>query len=108
MDRFRNPHLTDEVVRVGRSPIRKISPNDRLIRPALAAHGFGIPVPHLTNAVAAALLFDNEEDPEAVELHQSLQQAGVGATVERYTGLPADHPLHGQIVQAYESLKGLK
>ncbi|TJY42252.1 mannitol-1-phosphate 5-dehydrogenase [Cohnella pontilimi] len=108
LDRFRNPHLTDEVVRVGRSPIRKISPDDRLIRPARMAHEFGMDVPHLTKSVAAALLFDYSEDPEAVELQQSLQQSGIGDTVAKYTGLAQDHPLHKQIVEAYESLKGLK
>jgi mannitol-1-phosphate 5-dehydrogenase len=108
LDRFRNPHLTDEVVRVGRSPIRKISPNDRLIRPALMALEFGIAVPHLTKSVAAALLFDYPEDPESVELQQSLQQAGADDTVTRYTGLAQDHPLHKHIVEAYETLKGLK
>lgn len=105
LDRFRNPYLTDEVERVGRSPIRKISPNDRLIKPALAALSLGIEVPHLAKGVAAALLFDYEEDPEAVELHRSLRESGVSATVTQYTGLPEEHPLHGRIIAAYESLK---
>jgi mannitol-1-phosphate 5-dehydrogenase len=108
MDRFRNPYLTDEVVRVGRSPIRKLSADDRLVRPALAARSFGIPVPHLTNAMAAALLFDYPEDPEAAQLQKSLHEQGIAATVSQYTGLPEDHPLHGQIIGAYESLKGRK
>jgi mannitol-1-phosphate 5-dehydrogenase len=108
LERFRNPHLTDEVVRVGRSPIRKLSPNDRLIRPALTAHAFGIPVPHLTKAMAAALMFDYAEDPEAVTLQQTIKDKGVEAAVTEYTGLPADHPLHGEILAAYESLSGRK
>lgn len=108
LDRFRNPYLTDEVVRVGRSPIRKISRNDRLIRPALLAHEYGIGTEHLTKAVAAALLFDCAEDPEAEELNRDLKSQGVPRTVTRYTGLPDDHPLHGRIVEAYASLRGRK
>jgi mannitol-1-phosphate 5-dehydrogenase len=108
MDRFRNPYLTDEVVRVGRSPIRKLSPDDRLVRPALTARSLGIEVPHLTKAMAAALLFDYPQDHEAVELQKSLHDQGVAATVTQYTGLPEDHPLHRPIITAYESLRGRK
>jgi mannitol-1-phosphate 5-dehydrogenase len=108
MDRFRNPYLTDEVVRVGRSPIRKLSPDDRLVRPALAARSFGIDVPHLTKAMAAALLFDYPQDPEAVELQKLLHDQGISATVTQYTGLPENHPLHSPIITAYESLSGRK
>lgn len=105
IDRFRNPYLTDEVIRVGRSPIRKLSPNDRLVRPALLAHSHGVPVPHLATAMGAALLFDYSEDPEAVELQATLKEQGVQATITKYTELPTDHPIHGSIVAAYESLR---
>jgi mannitol-1-phosphate 5-dehydrogenase len=108
LDRFRNPYLTDEVVRVGRSPIRKLSPNDRLSRPAAIAYSLGIEVPYLTKAIAAALLFDYKEDPDAIEIQQSLQEQGVGQSITRYTGFPSDHPLHGQIIAAYDLLKGRK
>ncbi len=105
IDRFRNPYLTDEVVRVGRSPIRKLSPNDRLVRPALMAYSRGMEVPHLTNAIAAALLFDCEEDPEAAQLQRTLKEQGIHKTLATYTEIPESHPLHGRIVAAYESLK---
>ncbi|GAB2674131.1 mannitol-1-phosphate 5-dehydrogenase [Paenibacillus thermoaerophilus] len=104
MDRFRNPYLTDEVVRVGRSPIRKLSPNDRLVRPAMTAYSYGIDVPHLANAIAAALLFDYEGDPEAAQLQLTLKEQGIHKTLFTYTEIPESHPLHGQIVAAYESL----
>lgn len=108
LDRFRNPYLTHEIVRVGRSPIRKLSSNERFVRPALIAHEAGIEVPHLAKAMAAALLFDYPEDPEAVELQQSLRQSGTAETVTRYAGLPPSHPLHGRIVAEYESFQERK
>lgn len=104
LDRFTNPYLTDEVVRVARSPIRKISPNDRLVRPALRAYELGISTYHLAAAVAAALRFDCKDDPESVELQKSLRRHGLHTTIRRYTGIPENHPLHRHIVAEYEAL----
>ncbi|MCR2807655.1 mannitol-1-phosphate 5-dehydrogenase [Paenibacillus soyae] len=104
LDRFRNPYLTDEVVRVGRSPIRKLSPNDRLVRPALLAQGMGIETPGLVRAIAEALAFDSQEDQEAMELQNALREQGLLAVITKYTGIEADHPLYASIVLAYERI----
>ncbi|REK77896.1 mannitol-1-phosphate 5-dehydrogenase [Paenibacillus paeoniae] len=105
LERFRNPYLTDEVVRVGRSPIRKLSPNDRLVRPALTAYDLGIETPYLAKAMAAALLFDYSEDPEAEQIQQTVSQQGIRSAVTELTGIEENHPLHTAILKAYESLK---
>ncbi|WP_138754971.1 mannitol-1-phosphate 5-dehydrogenase [Paenibacillus sinopodophylli] len=116
LERFINPHLIDEIARIARSPIRKLSPNDRLVRPALSAFQLGIPVIHLTAAIAAALYFDDKDDPESVDLQAFLNENGLHATLTHYTGLAEQHPLHigaaehyrrlGQLDQATE--KGMK
>ncbi|MDU8672465.1 mannitol-1-phosphate 5-dehydrogenase [Paenibacillus polymyxa] len=102
LDRFRNPNLTDEVTRVGRSPLRKLSPNDRLVRPALQAQEYGIPTDHLALGMAAACKFDITEDPEAVELQQVIRSQGVSEALTRYTSIPADDPLHRQVLEQYD------
>lgn len=104
LDRFTNPYLTDEVVRVARSPIRKISPNDRLIRPAIRAYELGISTYHLAAAVAAALRFDYKDDPESVELQKSLRRNGLHSTIRQYTGIHENHPFHRHVVAEYEAL----
>ncbi|MBB6671914.1 mannitol-1-phosphate 5-dehydrogenase [Cohnella nanjingensis] len=104
IERFRNPYLTDEVVRVGRSPIRKLAANDRLVRPAMLAQELGIGTAGLTGAMAAALRFDYADDPEAAELQRSLREQGLSETLVRYTGIPAGHPLHDAVTLAYEAL----
>ena len=105
LERFRNPSLTDEVSRVGRSPIRKLSPNDRLVSPATQAYERGLSYTALTRSMAAALLFNVQDDPEAVELQASLADIGVEATVTKYTGLPADHEVHKSVMAEYDKLK---
>ena len=45
--RFKNPYLKDDVTRVGREPLRKLSPTDRLTKPMMTAYGYGLPVDHL-------------------------------------------------------------
>jgi len=104
LDRFRNPYLTDEVVRVGRSPLRKLSQGDRLIRPARLAEGLGIETPGLIQAIAAALSFDYKEDPEALELQRMIQDAGIASAVTSCTGIAAEHPLHQAIIREYKQL----
>lgn len=104
LERFRNPYLTDEVVRVARSPIRKISPNDRLVGPALQAYERGIEPRYLCLGIAAAFLFDYGEDAEAAELQLVIRTDGIHQAITKYTGLAHNHPLHSWIVHSYNRL----
>lgn len=105
LERFRNPALTDEVSRVGRSPIRKLSPNDRLVSPALQAYERGLSYKALTRSMAGALLFQAADDPEAVELQAAIAELGVEAALTKYTGLAADHAVHQSVMSEYAALK---
>lgn len=105
LERFRNPALTDEVTRVGRSPIRKLSPNDRLVSPALQAFDRGLGYTALSRSMAAALLFNVSDDPEAVELQAAVAELGAAVAVAKYTGLAADHAVHRSVMAEYDKLK---
>ncbi|MCK6075008.1 mannitol-1-phosphate 5-dehydrogenase [Paenibacillus silvae] len=104
LGRFVNPYLTDEVTRVGRSPLRKLSPNDRLVRPALLAYAEGIPVPHLAAGMAAACKFDVSDDPEAVELQSLIREKGVAAALSHYTAMEEGHPVLVEAVKQYHQM----
>ena len=41
--RFKNPYLKDDVARVGREPLRKLSSTDRLVKPMMTAREYGLP-----------------------------------------------------------------
>ncbi|CAM4355603.1 mannitol-1-phosphate 5-dehydrogenase [Paenibacillus alkaliterrae] len=103
--RFTNSRLSDDVVRVGRSPLRKLSLNDRLVRPALQAHRLGMNIPHLTSAIAAALLFDYDKDEEAVFLQNAIRKTGIHEVITDHMGIPHKHAIHQQIVDSYAALK---
>lgn len=101
--RFKNPHLKDDVTRVGREPLRKLSPTDRLIKPLMTAAGFGLPVDHLLTGVGAALHYNNPEDKQSVELQEKIKANGVKATVAEITGIE-DAAIIDAIVAEYEKL----
>lgn len=104
--RFANPRLIDEIVRVGRSPLRKLGLHDRLVRPMLQAHRLGLGTDRLADAAAAALLFDYDKDPEAVKLQQALRQHGIDDVIANCMGIPAKHAVHETIKTKYAELKG--
>ncbi|MFU1792629.1 mannitol-1-phosphate 5-dehydrogenase [Paenibacillus azoreducens] len=102
VDRFRNPYLSDEVIRVGRSPIRKLSPDDRLVRPALRAWEQGGNIGHLTKVMALALKFDYAGDPEAARLQGLIGEKGVRRAFAEVSGLESDHALTQRVIDDYE------
>ena len=101
--RFKNPYLQDDVTRVGREPLSKLSPTDRLISPLTTAAGFGLPVDHLIVGIGAALRYDNPEDKQSVELQAKIAEMGVRAAAAEVTGLTDDTILDA-IVAEYEKL----
>ncbi len=103
ISRFKNPYLQDDVTRVGREPLRKLSPTDRLIKPLMTAAGYGLPVDHLLVGVGAALHYNNPEDKQSAELQEKIAAQGVRAAAAEITGL-TDEALLDKIVAEYEKL----
>ncbi|NQD68727.1 mannitol-1-phosphate 5-dehydrogenase, partial [Bacillus haikouensis] len=109
LSRFENPFIIDDVTRVGRSPLRKLGKDDRLFGPALSFFELFKEVPeNLTHVIAAALLFEVEEDGEAVELKNLVEASGAANTLSEITGLDKNHPIILQVETVYRKLKGRK
>lgn len=105
IQRFLNPYISDEVTRVGRGPLRKLGPNDRLIRPAsLYLDLTGKAPTHLAKVIAAALQYENAQDEEAVKLQEIVQAQGYVKTLQKVAGLDKDHPLIPIILEQLEEL----
>ncbi|MGG6439702.1 mannitol-1-phosphate 5-dehydrogenase [Saccharococcus caldoxylosilyticus] len=106
IQRFLNPSISDEVVRVARSPIRKLGANDRLVGPATQYYDLFGQVPlGLVKGIAALLLFDYENDDEAVALQKTIQETGVEGALYQYSQLEKDHPLVIAIKDQWQHLK---
>lgn len=83
--RFKNPYLQDDVKRVGREPIRKLSVNERFVKPINTALEYNLPIENLLVGLAAALNFRNEEDKQAVEMQDDIKNLGIEKTIEKVT-----------------------
>ena len=95
--RFANPYLTDEVTRVARGPKRKLSPQDRLISPATQLIERGIIPDTLAKVAAAALKFDFDGDPEAVEIQNYIKAEGMDSAITQFTGADKNSKLFALI-----------
>ncbi|WP_371068645.1 mannitol-1-phosphate 5-dehydrogenase [Sediminibacillus sp. JSM 1682029] len=105
IERFKNPYLNDAVTRVGRAPMRKLGPEDRLIRPATEAQKAGLSFTNLAKAIAAALLFDYAEDEEAVKIQGMLKEHGPAYVLKEVSGLDEDSEISKEVIEQYHSLK---
>lgn len=107
--RFANPYITDEVTRVGRSPIRKLGPNDRLVSPARQYFELvGTEPTNLLMGIAAALMYDFQGDEEALQVQTMIKEQGLEAAVNEFTKLEPTSPLFKGIIAQYETLKATK
>lgn len=91
--RFGDSALADPVVRVARDPIRKLAPVDRLLGPVgLVTRVTGEPPEAFVPAVAAALMYSEPSDPQALVLHDRVTRRGVPAVLRDICGLDVIDP----------------
>ncbi|MGC8971339.1 MAG: mannitol-1-phosphate 5-dehydrogenase [bacterium] len=108
LKRFSNKNLGDTVLRVGRDPIRKLGPEDRLVGPALECEKHNLSFENLAIGIAGALLFDYEEDKSALELQEKIKKEGIDSVLKDICKIPLDSPLAYKIKEYYAVLERLK
>ena len=105
LGRFENPYLKDDVERVGRQPLRKLSAGDRLIKPLLGTLEYGLPHANLVKGIAAAMHYRSDQDPQAIELAQLIDDKGAQAALAQISGLDANSDVVVEAVNAYNATK---
>ncbi|MEA3485196.1 MAG: mannitol-1-phosphate 5-dehydrogenase [Candidatus Aerophobetes bacterium] len=83
LERLANRALGDTIARVGRDPIRKLGPDERLIGSAKLALQYGIIPENISKGIASALFFDREDDEEAKRLTRMRKKEGINAVLKK-------------------------
>ena len=99
VSRISNPTLKDNVERVGRAPLRKLSRKERFVGPAAQLAEMGEKVDALLGSIEMAYRFQNVEgDEESAELAKILKNNSAEDVVNQVNGLDSTHPLFAKIV----------
>jgi len=107
LKRFASENLGDTVYRVGRDPIRKLGPEDRLVGPASECDRNGLYYDNLAIGIAGALLFDYPEDKMALELQSKIKRDGLDNVLEEICKISPQSDLGIKIKEQYDSLRKL-
>lgn len=102
--RFENSYLQDEISRVGRDPVRKLSSKDRLVSPLKLCVEYNVACPSIVTGIAAGFLFDLEEDPKAEYVQNSIKTKGLKDTILEVTGLSGESAIVEDIIAKYSEL----
>ena len=103
--RYDNPRLGHTCTNVGRDPLRKLAPADRLMTALRLCLRHGIdPAPfHL--GIAAALLFAPPADPTAGDMHARLADVGPERFLQEHCGIGPGEALLTDIVALHRQLR---
>ncbi len=93
LHKFQDPTIVDPLERQIRDPLRKLGRNDRLVGPASLVLQYGGEPRNLALAIAAALSYENAQDPSAVRLQEMLRTQGPAYVFETVCGIDPDGPL---------------
>ncbi len=104
LKRFLMPGISDDIARVSREPIRKLSPNDRIMGPAYLCEEYGLKNTHLLRGAACAMRFQSQEDPQTVELQNFIAENGIQVAITKYTGAKPDSRVFQVILEEYGKL----
>jgi len=103
--RYGNPLLKDTISRVGRDPIRKLGPHDRLIGSLNLCLRQGVYPKRIAAVCAAALCYDNPQDQEARRLQSMIAESGVGGAAQEITGIAPESRIGEEILSTYAAVK---
>jgi mannitol-1-phosphate 5-dehydrogenase len=93
--------MQDEILRVVRDPIRKLSPRERLVAPANLAGEYGMSRQWIVKAIVAALKYSHPQDSPSVTLADQLAQHGLSHVLATVCGIASDSPLAAEITKAW-------
>jgi mannitol-1-phosphate 5-dehydrogenase len=95
------PELRDQILRVVRDPIRKLSDRERLVAPAKLAVEYDLPRGWIVKGIVAALKYHHPGDSQSLQLKERLECEGLESTLSQVCSIDGSSPLAGEIAQAW-------
>ena len=93
--------MKDQILRVVRDPVRKLSPNERLVAPANLAVEYGLPRQWIVRGIVAAMKYHHPDDAQSVRLADMLASRPLSDVLAEVCRIEATSPLAGEIEQAW-------
>lgn len=93
--------LKDDVLRVVRDPIRKLSAHERLVAPALLAVQYNLPRKWIVRGIVAAFHYSHPKDPQSIVLKKMMEADGFNVTVNKVCGISLESPLFEEIKNSW-------
>jgi mannitol-1-phosphate 5-dehydrogenase len=106
--RFGNSLIQDTVYRVGRDPLRKLGPDDRLVGSAKLCMENGIFPRNIAYVCGAALCYDYEGDDDALRLQGLIASQGVEKTLREVSSVDPASDFGRVVVESFRELRELQ
>lgn len=106
--RWTTPGVKDTIERIAKAPIRKLDPEDRMVKSAIACEQYGLANDLIIKGIAAAFLYDVEGDEQAAELKAYVSDNGIEKAITHYTGIESGSHIYEEILNAYNEYKAKK
>lgn len=101
IERFQNPHISDDLARVARTPIRKLGYEERFIRPIRELKDAGLSYDALLETVGLIFNYKDPTDEQSMQLQEMKNSMDLHDVITEVTGL-TDETLIEEIMTAVE------
>lgn len=92
MEKFDTPYFHDRITRIVRQPIRKLKKGDRFLGPALLCIEQGITPYFILRAAAYGFCYEDDTEPQSVEIARLVRELGIDEAVRAVTELDPCEP----------------
>lgn len=87
IQRFKNNYISDAIARVARTPLRKLSAQERFIRPVLELQMRNVQPFHLYETIGMIFNYHDPEDEQSQQLRELLEAANLSQVITEVTGV---------------------
>lgn len=106
--RWSTPGIKDTVERIAKAPIRKLDPEDRMVKPARMCEQYGFSNDLILKGIAAAFLYDMDGDEQAAQISAYVKEQGIEKAIPHYTGIEEGSRMYEEILKDYNEYKAQK